>query len=131
MSDPQKSKTLTVGMAQIAPVWLNRERTLDKIMEYVDAAARKGCELVAFGEALLPGYPFWIEHTDGARFNSTIQKEIHAHYLHKEELIVATLDYVSILKERQNFDPAGHYSRPDVTQLTVNRKRQSTINVNE
>ena len=87
--------------------------------------------MVAFGEALLPGYPFWIEHTDGARFNSTIQKEIHAHYLHKEELIVAMLDYVSILKERQNFDPAGHYSRPDVTQLTVNRKRQSTIKINE
>ena len=49
----------------------------------------------------------------------------------KEELIVATLDYVAVLKERQNFDPAGHYSRPDVTQLTVNRKRQSTININE
>ena len=49
----------------------------------------------------------------------------------KEELIVAALDYVSVLKERQNFDPAGHYSRPDVTQLTVNRKRQSTIKINE
>ena len=27
----------------------------------------------------------------------------------KEVLIVATLDYVSVLKERQNFDPVGHY----------------------
>jgi nitrilase len=30
----------------------------------------------------------------------------------KEKLIVATLDYQPILKERQNFDPAGHYARP-------------------
>jgi nitrilase len=29
--------------------------------------------------------------------------------------------------ERQNFDPAGHYARPDVTHLTVNRQRQSTL----
>jgi len=32
-----------------------------------------------------------------------------------------------VLRERQNFDPAGHYSRPDVTQLTVNRERQATL----
>ena len=72
---------LIVGLAQIAPVWLNRERTLNKILEYVHAAAEKGCNLVAFGEGLLPGYPFWIERTNGAEFNSPRQKEIHAHYL--------------------------------------------------
>jgi nitrilase len=33
--------------------------------------------------------------------------------------------------ERQNFDPAGHYARPDVTHLTVNRKRQSTLTIVE
>lgn len=72
---------LTVGLAQIAPVWLNRKQTLEKILTYVDQAAEQGCRLVVFGEALLPGYPFWIERTDGARFNSDVQKEIHAHYM--------------------------------------------------
>jgi nitrilase len=33
-----------------------------------------------FGEGLLPGYPFWVELTDGARFNSDVQKDIYAHY---------------------------------------------------
>jgi nitrilase len=47
----------------------------------------------------------------------------------KEKLIVATLDYQPILKERQNFDPAGHYARPDITQLTVNRQRQNTLKI--
>lgn len=72
---------LTVGLAQIAPVWLDREKTLEKIMDYVSMASSQSCRLVAFGEALLPGYPFWIELTDGARFNSPLQKDMYAHYL--------------------------------------------------
>ena len=68
---------LKVGIAQIAPVWMNREQTLAKIARYVKLAADEGCQLLAFGEALLPGYPFWIERTDGARFNSPVQKEIY------------------------------------------------------
>jgi len=72
---------LQVGLAQIAPVWLNREGTIDKMVSYVAQAAESGCRLVVFGEALIPGYPFWIERTDGARFNSPLQKEMHAHYM--------------------------------------------------
>jgi nitrilase len=37
------------------------------------------------------------------------------------------LNFQKIYEERQNFDPAGHYSRPDVTKLVVNRERQSTV----
>jgi nitrilase len=51
--------------------------------------------------------------------------------LHKEGLIVATLDFNRVLEERQNFDAVGHYSRPDVTQLTINRERQSTIKIQD
>jgi nitrilase len=71
---------LTVGLAQIAPVWLDRAATLAKIESYVERAARQGCRLVVFGEALVPGYPFWLERTDGARFNSPLQKAIFAEY---------------------------------------------------
>ena len=46
--------------------------------------------------------------------------------LETEGLTTATLDFNRVLEERQNFDPVGHYSRPDVTKLTVNRGRQST-----
>jgi nitrilase len=71
---------LTVGLAQIAPVWLDRWRTLDKVNASIEEAAANGCQLVAFGEAFVPGYPFWVEHTDGARFNSELQKAIFAEY---------------------------------------------------
>ncbi|WP_299338855.1 carbon-nitrogen hydrolase family protein [uncultured Psychroserpens sp.] len=46
--------------------------------------------------------------------------------LHKEGVFYQTIDFNRVLEERQNFDPVGHYSRPDVTQLSVNRERQST-----
>lgn len=45
--------------------------------------------------------------------------------------IYHTLDFDRVYEERQNFDPSGHYSRPDVTQLTVNRERQSTVKFND
>jgi len=79
LSYPEDS--LTVGLAQIAPVWLDRAGTMEKILGQVRAAHEAGCHLVAFGEGLLPGYPFWIERTNGALFNSPLQKEMHAHYM--------------------------------------------------
>lgn len=72
---------LKVGLAQIAPVWLDREATISKVCEYIERAASEGCELVAFGETLLPGYPFWLSSTHGSKFECDIQKDIHAHYL--------------------------------------------------
>ena len=81
MTQPNEAERLTVGMAQIAPVWMNRDQTLAKILAYAHEAAEKDCDLVVFGEGLLPGYPFWLERTHGAEFNSPRQKEIHAHYL--------------------------------------------------
>jgi len=72
---------LKVGLAQIAPIWLNKSKTIDKIIQYINQAADQNCDLVTFGEALLPGYPFWIERTNGAKFESEFQKEMHALYL--------------------------------------------------
>jgi nitrilase len=73
--------SLRIAGAQIAPVWLDRSATIDKVVAFIGQAADEGADLVAFGEALVPGYPFWIEVTDGARFDSPLQKALHAHYL--------------------------------------------------
>jgi len=45
----------------------------------------------------------------------------------EEGIYYADLELKTVARERQNFDPAGHYSRPDVTRLKVNRKRQKTV----
>lgn len=75
------SNIVKVALAQIAPVWLNREASTEKVMQAISEGADKGAELVCFGECLLPGYPFWLELTGGAEFNSPKQKKMQAHYL--------------------------------------------------
>ena len=82
-------RTITVGLAQIAPIWLQRDATIDKVADWIGKAAREGCELVVFGEALVPGYPFWVERTDGARFESEVQKRLYAHYVEQAVTIEA------------------------------------------
>ncbi|MDG1437968.1 MAG: carbon-nitrogen hydrolase family protein [Emcibacteraceae bacterium] len=84
-----EKETLKVGLAQIAPVWLNRDATLDKVISYIKDAATQGVDLVAFGEAIVPGYPFWVEPTGGARFNAKDQKELHAEYMKQSVQIEA------------------------------------------
>ena len=65
----------------MAPIWLNKKESLQKVIRFTKDAAVQKSKLVVFGEALVPGYPFWLSMTDGAKFNSQIQKEIHSHYL--------------------------------------------------
>lgn len=72
--------SIKVGLAQRAPAWLDGEATLERVMESVAEAADQGVQLVAFGEALVPGYPFWPELTGGAEFESPLQKELFAIY---------------------------------------------------
>ena len=86
--------TLRVALAQVAPIWLQREATTEKIVAWIGKAAAEKCQLVVFGEALLPGYPFWVERTDGARFDSTVQKELFAHYAEQ-----------AVVVERGDLDP--------------------------
>jgi nitrilase len=76
-----KKDKILVGLAQIAPVWLNKDKTIEKVVTYIKKASDKGCSIVTFGEAIIPGYPFWIELTNGSKFNSKVQKEIHSHYV--------------------------------------------------
>ncbi len=136
---------LKVGIAQISPVWLNRSRTLEKIVGYTEDAGKSGCRLVVFGEALVPGYPFWIELTDGARFNSGIQKDLYAHYMDQAvDIAAGHLDPVCAAASRQGIavylgcidrarDRGGHslycslvYINPEGRIQSVHRKLMPT-----
>jgi nitrilase len=46
----------------------------------------------------------------------------------REDIIIADLDIKQIAYSQFDFDPVGHYSRPDVFKLLVNKEKQeSTI----
>lgn len=82
MSKEHKDRDLLkIGLAQFTTVWLNREKTLEKALRHAEDAAKQDCELVVLGgEACVGGYPFWLELTGGAVFNSPLQKEFFAEY---------------------------------------------------
>lgn len=46
---------------------------------------------------------------------------------HEETILFADLELERVLEARQNFDPAGHYNRPDLFRLEVDRRRQEAL----
>jgi nitrilase len=49
----------------------------------------------------------------------------------KEFIETVEIDLDFVRRERQNFDPSGHYSRPDVLKLTLNQERQSVLTITQ
>jgi len=54
---------VTAAAVQSAPVFLDREATLDKVAGLVKEAAGNGASLIAFPETFVPGYPDWVWRT--------------------------------------------------------------------
>ena len=106
--------TLKIAMAQIAPVWLDKSATLQKIENSIVDAAKENAELIVFGEALLPGYPFWLALTGGAEWNKSVNKELHAHYV-SNSITIEKGDLNSICKLAKQYSMAvylGVIERP-------------------
>src|SRR5712664_1570542 len=60
------SKQVRVAIAQSAPVYLDKQASLAKALGLIQQAAKRGAQLVAFGETWLPGYPAWLDVCPGA-----------------------------------------------------------------
>ncbi|WP_342805972.1 carbon-nitrogen hydrolase family protein [Alteromonas sp. M12] len=77
--------------------------------------------------------PSWPKDKPLIRGGSVIispMGEILAGPLYNEEgLICAEIDLDQIVKARYDLDPAGHYSRPDIFQLTVNEQARPAVTI--
>lgn len=45
---------------QMAPVWMDREATTEKVIQLIQEASAKGAKLIVFPEVIIPGTPHWI-----------------------------------------------------------------------
>lgn len=74
-------QTIKIALAQYSPVWMRRVETIEKVARLASDAADGGCNIAVIGgECSVGGYPYWLELTGGAVFNSQVQKEIFAEY---------------------------------------------------
>lgn len=51
---------IKVAAAQLAPVFLNKEKTVEKACSAILEAGKKGAKLIVFPEAFISGYPDWV-----------------------------------------------------------------------
>ena len=50
-----------VAVVQTPPVYLDREKTVERACQKIAEAAAQGAELISFTETWLAGYPYWTE----------------------------------------------------------------------
>jgi nitrilase len=51
---------IKIAAAQLSPVYLNIEKTVDKVCDAIAEAGKKGAKLIVFPEAFISGYPDWV-----------------------------------------------------------------------
>jgi len=70
---------VNIGVVQSAPVYLNIEKSMEKVETLLKEASAKGAELVSFGETWFTGYPAWIDYCDEyAKWDFKPTKEVFA-----------------------------------------------------
>ena len=66
------SKTTKIAAAQLAPIFLNKDKTVEKACEAIIEAGKNDAKVIVFPEAFISGYPDWvwlIPNSKGADLN--------------------------------------------------------------
>lgn len=71
---------MKVAISQSSPIWMNKTASLEKAESEIEKAATEKADLIVFGEGFVPGYPFWVSFTNGAEFDSKLQKDMFSIY---------------------------------------------------
>lgn len=134
------AESFTAAAAQIAPVYHDKEETIDKTCRYIERAGDAGVDIVVFPEAHVPGYPYWRGSVSIPRWTD-LMVELQKRSLHVEDEAMDVLGdaidkancHVVLganeLDDRRGsetlyntmfyFDAMGHYTRWDAVSLTV------------
>ncbi|MEN0020216.1 MAG: carbon-nitrogen hydrolase family protein [Planctomycetota bacterium] len=118
-------------------IWPGCERLTSDITRF---AAREGRSFVVSASGIIrasdvpasfPERASWVHDEDEAFYDggSCVAgpdgRWVVEPVVGREEIVYADIDRARVLEERQNFDPSGHYARPEVLGLTVDRRRHS------
>ena len=107
-----------IAIIQQAPAVLDRAASIATAAVLAADAARRGARLVVFPEAFVPRDSVVV--APGGR--------IVAGPLHNERgTLFADVDLERVGSARRSLDVVGHYARPDLFTLQVNRRPQQPV----
>jgi nitrilase len=122
----------------VAPTWDSGETWL-ATMQHI--AREGGCWVIGcatsleasdiptdipYYDELFPNKDEWVNPGDAVIYKPF--GGIHAGPMHKEKgLLFAEIDVSAARSSRRKFDVSGHYARPDVFSLSVNRAAQPPV----
>lgn len=58
----ETGQLLRVGVAQVAPIFLDREGTTERACELIEEAGRQGVDVLGFPEGFIPTHPDWYHY---------------------------------------------------------------------
>jgi aliphatic nitrilase len=61
MAMVRELKRIRLAAVQAAPVFLEREATVQKACRLIEEAGREGADVIVFPEGFIPGFPHWYE----------------------------------------------------------------------
>ncbi|MCE7742228.1 MAG: carbon-nitrogen hydrolase family protein [Candidatus Heimdallarchaeota archaeon] len=73
------SELIKIAVAQIAPIYLNIELTVEKAVEKIKEAGENKADLIVFPEAFIPGYPDWVWVVPN--YKSAVHNELYSKLL--------------------------------------------------
>lgn len=66
------------AVVQTAPEFLNIEKTVDKVISFMEETSRNGASIVAFPEVFISGYPYWNWTLTPVQGSAWFEKLYHA-----------------------------------------------------
>ena len=103
----------------------------------MDEVAAAGAGLIVFPEAYVPGYPTWVWRlkpgadmalADGGAVIVRPSGKVAAGPLMREKgVLYGEIDPDAARRSRRSLDVTGHYARPDVFELRVDRSARPAV----
>jgi len=119
---PTPNTTFRIAAVQAAPIFLNREATVEKACTLISAAGSQEARLIVFPESFIPAYPDWVWAVPPGR--EKILNQLYA------ELLAQAVEIPSAATERlgQAAKRAGAYVAMGVTERDTEGSGASLYN---